>query len=412
MKNKSKFDIKPQALLTPEQSFNQLLGGSAENQIIEIPVDLIDEIEDQAFHINEEKVIEIAESMKIVGQLDPIIVAPSPDHEGRYLLIAGRHRKRACIENGLKTVKGYIKKESSNTKQEISLLLSNLSRNNDYKPSELAQAFSRLDELYRALGYNQTASRIAEANGTNRKSVHRYKALNKLHKSLLNLVDEGKLTVNTGYELSFLDQTEQNVIWIYLVNHPDYKLTTEIVQRIRHNDTPGVGIYDILNGGDRASVSNATEDGEKEKNRSTVKKPRKAEKKTEITVNETGFPMEQKFKMSDDQLTFIGEALYSLFQPLFAYIVKEFPSSYEVGKFLIKNYQYSDHTYSAETGDSCQFKFYSNLNHINLFLNGKKYFWELWQTEIDYICRYYLRNCISESEILGMFYNDGEGDHS
>ena len=407
---KSKFDIKPQTLLTPEQSFNQLLGGSSENQIIDIPIELIDEINDQAFHINEEKVIEIAESMKIVGQLDPIIVIPSPTTEGRYLLIAGRHRKRACIENGLKTVKGYVKKEGNSAKQEISLLLSNLSRNNNYKPSELAAAYARLDELYRELGFHQTASKIAEANGTNRKSVHRYKALNNLISGLLRSVDEGKLTVNTGYELSYLDEYTQNIIRVHLINHPNYKLTPEIVQSIRQNEMIGVKVYNVLNSAKRSPEKSTPSDDHQKITKQKGEKPSpKTEKKTERIVFETGYPAEQKFRMSDEQLRFVGEALYSLFQPIFEYIIREFRSTYEVGKFIIENYKYSTHTYKDQQGNICEFKFYSNLNHINIELQVKKAHWELFQTEIDYICRYYLRNHISNAEILGMF-KKSEGD--
>ena len=101
------FKPKKQILKTPEQAYSELLGGSTENQVVEIDISLIDEIDDQPQSIHQDKIENIAESMKHIGQIDPVTVVKSKK-EGRYVLLAGRHRKRACLLNGQKSVKAIM----------------------------------------------------------------------------------------------------------------------------------------------------------------------------------------------------------------------------------------------------------------------------------------------------------------
>lgn len=215
------FKPKKQVLKTPEQAYAELLGNSSENQIIEIPVDLIDEIDDQPQKIHEDKIDRIVESMKIVGQLDPIIVVTNPKKEGRYLLIAGRHRRRACIKLELQKVKAVIKKETNPDKQRLMLLATNNDRNTDYSPSELAFSYKEQMDLLQKLGSKSTASQIALENNTNRKTVHKYIQLTKLIPPLLSRVDSNSITVGAGYELSFLSTEQQTKVFNFMLNHPD-----------------------------------------------------------------------------------------------------------------------------------------------------------------------------------------------
>lgn len=215
------FKPKKQVLKSPEQAYAELLGNSSENQIVEIAVDLIDEIDNQPQKIHEDKIERIVESMKIVGQLDPIIVIPNPKKDNRYILIAGRHRKRACIKLGLDKVKAVIRKETNPDKQRLMLLATNNDRNTDYSPSELAFSYKEQMDLLLKLGSKSTASQIAQGNNTNRKTVHKYIQLTKLIPPLLSRVDSNSITVGAGYELSFLSQEQQTKIFNFMLNHPD-----------------------------------------------------------------------------------------------------------------------------------------------------------------------------------------------
>lgn len=71
------FKPKKQILKTPEQAYSELLGGSTENQVVEIDISLIDEIDDQPQSIHQDKIENIAESMKHIGQIDPVTVVKS-----------------------------------------------------------------------------------------------------------------------------------------------------------------------------------------------------------------------------------------------------------------------------------------------------------------------------------------------
>lgn len=230
MSNKM-FSVKPQVLKTPEQAYSELLGNSPENQIVDIKIDLIDTIDDQPHKIHTDTVQRIAESMRIYGQLEPATVVQKKN--GRYALLAGRHRRLACIENGTDTLKCIIRKEDDPDKQRLILLATNNDRNTDYSPSELAYSYLEQMELLKKLGSKSTASQIAEGNNTNRKTVHKYIQLTKLIKPLMSRVDSGAITVGAGYELSFLTSAQQTNVINFLLNHSDCHITKEYARAIR-----------------------------------------------------------------------------------------------------------------------------------------------------------------------------------
>lgn len=230
MSNKM-FSVKPQILKTPEQAYSELLGSSSENQIVDIKIDLIDTIDDQPHKIHTDTVQRIAESMRIYGQLEPATVVQKKN--GRYALLAGRHRRLACIENGTDTLKCIIRKEEDPDKQRLILLATNNDRNTDYSPSELAYSYLEQMELLKKLGSKSTASQIAEGNNTNRKTVHKYIQLTKLIKPLMSRVDSGAITVGAGYELSFLTSAQQTNVINFLLNHSDCHITKEYARAIR-----------------------------------------------------------------------------------------------------------------------------------------------------------------------------------
>ena len=92
---------------TPEEAYNSVLLGTKINndseKIIEINIDLLDEIDNQPFRINQNKVEQYAESIKEIGLLEPIQVRAK--NNGRYEILAGRHRVRAHKLLGLNKIK-------------------------------------------------------------------------------------------------------------------------------------------------------------------------------------------------------------------------------------------------------------------------------------------------------------------
>ena len=139
-----KFNIKAQAIPTVASAYADIIG-TTDNQIVEIRNELIIEDNSQRFQIHDETIEQLAERIAKDGQLSPCIVAPLPN--GKYELIDGRHRRRAVIKAGLPTTKCIIKTNLTDKEKQTIRLTSNLIRNNDYLPSELAFAYKELAEL-------------------------------------------------------------------------------------------------------------------------------------------------------------------------------------------------------------------------------------------------------------------------
>lgn len=347
------FDIKPQVLKTPEQAYAELLGDSSENQIVDLNVDLIDEIENQRYKIRESKIAEIAESMKIVGQIDPVQVIPNPKKKGRYLLLAGRHRRRACILNGEKTVKAVIKKEKNPDKQRLMLLVSNNNRNNDYDPSELAFSYLEQMQLLEKLGSKSTASKIAEENNTNRKTVHKYIQLTKLIPPLLSRVDSNILTVGAGYELSFLTPEQQTSVINFILNHSDCHITKENARIIRENPDKLENIF-FPDVSEEESETNSNDNSETLK---TEKKINSALSETKKCPSKGQLVLKIRFEVLMTIAYIIKKETYSIF----SYIISSYPTTDEVVELINRKYVQNNMSFEGVLDEGEHQPFYTYL---------------------------------------------------
>ena len=192
-------------------SISGLLGIS--NQFVNIPLDVIDEIDDQPFPINEEKVEQIADSIENVGVIEPIIVV---EKLGRYKILSGRHRYRACKKLGKEDIPCYIKNVSEDVARYI-LIATNTDRNNEYAPTVYAKAYAEQLELMKKLGKKATVSAIADQNGLSRKQIYRYVRLTYLIEDFQKWVDEDIIRMLSAVELSFLSEEKQNALYKHLI---------------------------------------------------------------------------------------------------------------------------------------------------------------------------------------------------
>ena len=192
-------------------SISGLLGIS--NQFVNIPLDVIDEIDDQPFPINEEKIEQIADSIENVGVIEPIIVV---EKLGRYKILSGRHRYRACKKLGKEDIPCYIKNVSEDVARYI-LIATNTDRNNEYAPTVYAKAYAEQLELMKKLGKKATVSAIADQNGLSRKQIYRYVRLTYLIEDFQKWVDEDIIRMLSAVELSFLSETKQTALYKHLI---------------------------------------------------------------------------------------------------------------------------------------------------------------------------------------------------
>ena len=220
-----KFNIKAQAIPTVASAYADVIG-TTDNQIVEIRNELIVEDNNQRFQIHDETIEQLAECIAKDGQLSPCIVAPLSN--GKYELIDGRHRRRAVIKAGLPTTKCIIKTNLTDKEKQTIRLTSNLIRNNDYLPYELAFAYKELAEL-------EDMKTISEETNLSKKKIYRYIRLTKLIEPILNRVDNGSIPIIAAVEISYLSEQQQKSLFEFLLNHSDCKITTANAKSIKDN---------------------------------------------------------------------------------------------------------------------------------------------------------------------------------
>lgn len=407
------FNLKPQVLKTPEQAYSELLGSSGENQIVDINISLIDEIDNQPQKIHEEKISKIAESMRIVGQLDPCLVVPNPKKTGRYLLLAGRHRKRACLMNGLTTIKAVIKNEKDTDKQRLMLLATNNDRNTDYLPSELAFSYLEQSELLQKLGSKSTASTIASENNTNRKSVHKYIQLTHLITPLLNRVDSGAITVGAGYELSFLTMAQQNAVFNFLLNNSDCKISKTNARLIRDNPDNFKDIF-------RYSNPNFSESQTIENQPVKDERPHpKAEKKTKNTTDKPSNTKKKcpseghlNLQIPYEVLMTVAAILYKETYSIYQHIISEYATTSESVNFIKARYANNKHLEGTIYADdkSLKYIYYYDgeykitfKNKLSVSINcDTKIKYTISYAEIDTAIRRFIRKFLTLEDIILM----------
>ena len=194
----------------------------AENRlpkIFDIPLTEIDDFPDHPFKVRlDEDMEQLIESVKNRGVITPITLRRKED--GRYEIVSGHRRRKACELAGLATVPAEIK-ELTRDEAIILMVESNLQRS-VILPSEKAFSYKmRLEAMKRQQGERtdptsvpvgqklSTREMIAENAPDSNTQIQRYIRLTELAPELLDLVDEGKIAMRPAVELSYLNDKEQ-----------------------------------------------------------------------------------------------------------------------------------------------------------------------------------------------------------
>ena len=188
------------------------------SKIRDIPLELIDDFPDHPFKVrDDEDMMQLVESVKERGVITPATVRQKED--GRYELVSGHRRKRACELAGFETLRSEIV-DLNRDEATILMVESNFQRS-EILPSEKAFAYKmRLEALKRQgqrtdltsnpLGRKsdgkETAQIIGEQSGDSQTQVRRYIRLTNLVPELLEFVDEGRIKMRPAVELSYLDE--------------------------------------------------------------------------------------------------------------------------------------------------------------------------------------------------------------
>ena len=179
--------------LLPGRSSAPLVPASAPN---EIPVDLIHPNPFQTRkNINQETLKELAESIRISGVVQPVVVRPIAS--GRYQLVAGERRWLASKSAGRTTIPAIVREIQDAQAMEITII-ENLQRE-DLNPLEQARAFDRLSR-----DFGLTQEQIAQRTGKDRASIANFIRLLKLPKDVQEHLERGALSFGHGKVLCAL----------------------------------------------------------------------------------------------------------------------------------------------------------------------------------------------------------------
>ena len=246
------------------------------SKIRDIPLTEIDDFPDHPFKVrDDEDMAQLVESIKERGIITPATVRQKED--GRYELISGHRRKRACELAGFDTLRCEVV-ELNRDEATILMVESNYQRS-QILPSEKAFAYKmRLEAMKRQgertdltcdpLGDKLVGTKsvmlLADKSDDSKTQIQRYIRLTKLVPELLEYVDDGRIKMRPAVELSYLDEDSQrDVVDEIDLNDatPSHdqtirmrkffeegKLTTEAVQAIMSEEKPNQKEKIVLRG--------------------------------------------------------------------------------------------------------------------------------------------------------------------
>lgn len=209
-------------------------------KIYDIPIELIDDFPDHPFKVRmDEDMDQLVESIKERGLITPITLRPKED--GRYEVVSGHRRKKACEIAGLSTVKADVR-EMTRDEAIILMVESNLQRS-VILPSEKAFSYKMRLEALKRQGQRSDLTSVPSAQklktsremvgdivGESQDNVRRYIRLTELIPELLDLVDEGAIALRPAVELSYLTCDEQDMVYKQIL---DCDCTPSHAQTIR-----------------------------------------------------------------------------------------------------------------------------------------------------------------------------------
>ncbi len=194
-------------------------------KIREIPLTEIDDFPDHPYKVRDDEDMQaLVESVRERGVITPAMVRQKED--GRYEIVSGHRRKRACELVGLDTLRCEV---VDLTRDEAIILMveSNFQRSS-ILPSEKAFAYKmRLEAMKRQAGRPRkengspvdnnfrgmkTAALIGQESGDSQPQIYRYIRLTELVPELLEFVDEGRIKMRPAVELSYLDEDCQRAL--------------------------------------------------------------------------------------------------------------------------------------------------------------------------------------------------------
>ena len=172
-----------------------------------VTLDSIRPFHSHPFKVREDADMEaLKESIRTSGVITPAVVRPLP--EGGYEMVSGHRRMAACRALGLEKMPVIVREMDDDT---ATLMMVDANRQREkILPSERAFAYRMRMEALQQRGHYVRA--MEEETGERFKQVQRYIRLTWLIPGLLELVDEDRMGITPGVELSYLSEEEQGYV--------------------------------------------------------------------------------------------------------------------------------------------------------------------------------------------------------
>ena len=201
-----------------------IVGEGALGSVVMLPVDKIDDFEGHPFPVQDDKdMLDLVESVRKFGVLEPVTVIRSSKDPDRYEMVAGHRRKHSCVLAGVTQIPAIVR-DMDRDSAIIYMVDSNLKREN-ISPMVKARAYSmKLEAMKRKAerptkaqleaGYKpmRADEQLAQQTGESRATIQRLTRLTKLEPELQDMVEEKKLPVNTAADISYLKPQEQKAL--------------------------------------------------------------------------------------------------------------------------------------------------------------------------------------------------------
>ena len=227
---------------------------------VAIPVNRLHGFEDHPFKVlDNEEMNTLIESIQHLGIITPLTVRPLENTEDEYEVISGHRRLHAAVKAGLTTVPAFI--FAVNRDEAAIMLVDNNLHREHILPSEKAFAYKLKLEAMSRQGYRsdltsdqvgrklETAEIIAEQANESKTQVRRYIRLTNLIPELLDMMDEGKIALSVGVELSFLDDERQYDVLNACEeneNTPSYAQAVEMRKLYKNGELDCDYVYEIM----------------------------------------------------------------------------------------------------------------------------------------------------------------------
>lgn len=205
-------------------NYEALLGVSNEESAVDVSIRDIHSFENHPFKVvDDDKMAELVESIKVNGVLTPVLIRPSKKTRG-YEMISGHRRLHAAGLAGLSMIPAIVREMDDDTAV-LAMVDANIQRE-ELLPSEKAFAYKmKMDAMRRQAGRPtkensrhfvdnfKTADMVGRDNGESGRQVQRYIRLTELIPELLEYVDTKRIQFTVAVDISYIDKEIQK--WIY-----------------------------------------------------------------------------------------------------------------------------------------------------------------------------------------------------